>query len=865
MKKSIRMSIMTHCKYMVILFCFLSICFSNSLVNAAEKLEPVILQLKYLHAFQFAGYYAAKAKGYYAEEGLDIIILERDPKKRPAQTVLEGAAQYGVSDAGLLLEQAQGKQVVLLKQIFQHSPLVFLSLKSSGIISPDKFIGKKIMFDTAGGDAPLQAMLANTLGGVEKIIPVPYSYNYEDLITGKTDVLAAYLTDQPYYYKQRGVAVNIIDPKSYGIDFYGDNLFTTEDEIQNHPERVDKMIRATLRGWDYALKHQAEVVDIIIRKYNSKLNRKKLLFEAKMTEMMILPEIIPLGFVTPYRYERIAQFYKRVGLVKSLIDPCDLIYKCSQFTGKKDLPFTPEEKAWLENLDGPLLVANETDWPPFDFAKNGEPKGFSIDLIKLAAQKAGIKLNFINGFKWDELLEKFKRKELDILPAVADIPERHDFMSFTSPYITNPSVLVVHDKSTELNTIDDLEGKRVAVIDGYATATIIEEHYPGIQPVRVNSVLAGLKSVSLGKTDAYVGTFGTISHMLKVNFIPNIKISNESLMEHFKESRLCFGVARERTLLQGILQKGMDAVSPDEFQELRQRWLATTVSTSEKDITFGFSVAEKKWLDKHPKIRLGIDPSWPPFEFTDPDGNYSGISSGIVDELFEIMEKLVPKDKGKAIEEDTGADRTSKSDEMPALDGVNTLKGIRTWRNAAVYQKALLEFSYDYENAAEKILNLIENGNREKAIHIIHTLKGVSGNLAIMEVHAISEALDTGVRQNRDGGTEPLIESLANALSIAITSIRQLDIETEAETTEYEKETMDLSVLRELFRGMLASFDKYNPKAVEPFVEELNRFFEPRKVDPIKRRAERFDFNDAKNEMVKLALAVGIAEEELHG
>jgi len=142
---------MMQCRYILILFYLFCGCFSTSLVYGKQKLEPVILQLKYLHAFQFAGYYAAREKGFYKAEGLDVNIIERDIKKSHIQTVLDGRAQYGVADAGLLLNRAQGDPVVLLNQIFQHSPLVFLTLKSSGIISPDKFIGKKVMFDTTGG------------------------------------------------------------------------------------------------------------------------------------------------------------------------------------------------------------------------------------------------------------------------------------------------------------------------------------------------------------------------------------------------------------------------------------------------------------------------------------------------------------------------------------------------------------------------------------------------------------------------------------------------------------------------------------------------------------------------------------------
>ena len=61
--------------------------------------------------------------------------------------------------------------------------------------------------------------------------------------------------------------------KVIGIDFYGDHFFTTEKEIETHPERVEKMIHATLKGWQYALDNQDEIIDLIIKKYAPKLNR----------------------------------------------------------------------------------------------------------------------------------------------------------------------------------------------------------------------------------------------------------------------------------------------------------------------------------------------------------------------------------------------------------------------------------------------------------------------------------------------------------------------------------------------------------------------------------------------------------------
>ncbi len=121
-----------------------------SISNANEK---VILQLKWLHQFQFAGYYTALEKGFYNDVGLDVEIRQRDLGKNNIDQVLNNEAQYGISDSILLLYRAQNKPVVIISPIFQHSPSVILTLKSGGLDSPYKLNGKKLVFyekDTDG-------------------------------------------------------------------------------------------------------------------------------------------------------------------------------------------------------------------------------------------------------------------------------------------------------------------------------------------------------------------------------------------------------------------------------------------------------------------------------------------------------------------------------------------------------------------------------------------------------------------------------------------------------------------------------------------------------------------------------------------
>ncbi len=112
-----------------------------------------------------------------------------------------------------------------------------------------------------------------------------------------------------------------------------------------------------------------------------------------------------------------------------------ILLMASTVTGKEgDIPLTPEEQQWIEQ--NPVIrVANETDWPPFDFAENGVAVGYSIDLIKSAAKKVGLKYEFVNGFTWDELLEMGRERRVDVFPAIWKNSDREEFLTFTKPYI----------------------------------------------------------------------------------------------------------------------------------------------------------------------------------------------------------------------------------------------------------------------------------------------------------------------------------------------------------------------------------------------------------------------------------------------
>ncbi|MFC2073908.1 ABC transporter substrate-binding protein [Campylobacterota bacterium] len=287
-----------------------------------KPLEKVSVQLKWFYQYQFAGIIVAKEKGFYEKAGLDVTIKERDPAFNNIEQVIKGESEYGVADSVILRYRAEGNPVKVIATIFQHNAMVLISKKESGIVSPYEMKDKKISYQEGLDDSIITSVLAFANLKDKDFIKRPMDFTHMDFISGEVDVSEAYISIEPYWLKEKyGIDVNIIDPKNYGIDFYGDLLFTTEDEIKHHPQRVEAFKNATLKGWAYALQHKEEAIDIILEKYNTRdLNRKQLMYEARITQNLIATNYIPLGESKKERFKVLADLYLTHGLSKRSLD-----------------------------------------------------------------------------------------------------------------------------------------------------------------------------------------------------------------------------------------------------------------------------------------------------------------------------------------------------------------------------------------------------------------------------------------------------------------------------------------------------------------------------------------------------------------
>jgi diguanylate cyclase (GGDEF)-like protein len=308
---------------------------------SAAATDKVRLQLKWQHQFQFAGYYAALAQGYYQAAGLDVEIIPCQPGEDAMQKVLQGKAEFGVGSTELLLLREQGAPVVALAVIFQHSPLVFMTLKRSGLQSIHDLVGRRIVIEP--GSSELYAYLREEGISADKFTLLPHGFDTKDLLAGNVDALSAYVTDEPFELRKAGQEYVLYSPRVAGIDFYGDNLFTTESLLRLKPKMVKAFREASLKGWGYAMQHPEELVQLIHSRYSQRHSIEHLRFEAAQMAPLLQAALVEIGHMNLGRWQHIAKTYTKLGMMKPDFNITGFLY---------DPNPPPPDLRWLYALIG---------------------------------------------------------------------------------------------------------------------------------------------------------------------------------------------------------------------------------------------------------------------------------------------------------------------------------------------------------------------------------------------------------------------------------------------------------------------------------------------------------------------------------
>ncbi len=292
------------------------------LAHAADK---VVLQLAWEHQFQFAGYYAALWQGYYDAAGLDVQIQSAYRSNGSAINVVDevvtGRAQFGIGSSNLLLAIDAGQPISILAPIFQKSPAAVASLKQVPLSSPQDLVGLTIASDKVNPMAmELRALLAYHGLDPDSVNFVDLPKTFQTLLDNKADAILTYAPPAPYFAHEAGVEFNLLLPVEHGVKFYGDTLFTHRELTQSDPELVERFIKASARGWHYALHNKAEMVERIshdLPRYRYPARDAYALNQAfadQIDELMVYP-YVEVGQNSVPRWHQIHDALRELGFV----------------------------------------------------------------------------------------------------------------------------------------------------------------------------------------------------------------------------------------------------------------------------------------------------------------------------------------------------------------------------------------------------------------------------------------------------------------------------------------------------------------------------------------------------------------------
>lgn len=313
--------------------------------SPAFATEKIVLQLRWDYQFQFAGYIAADMMGYYEAEGLDVDIRSAiKPDKSIVSAigeVEEGRAQFGIGGADILIARDKGAPLVVLASIFQNSASAFYALKDTEINNLADFTQLKVarrVNDLI--DVELQAMLRSEGIDIKQVKPHKHQAGYEHLLDGRVDVMPGYRISFPFELRVAEIDIRSVTPSQYGVGFYGDSLFTTEELVSNEPEMVDAFLRASIKGWQYALEHPEEIADRI----SEELPRSAYLKDIQgfnrfqiqgVTDLAMFP-VVKIGHINPQRWAMMHRHLQKSGLVARPLDLSQFIYDPGRAKAKRE-------------------------------------------------------------------------------------------------------------------------------------------------------------------------------------------------------------------------------------------------------------------------------------------------------------------------------------------------------------------------------------------------------------------------------------------------------------------------------------------------------------------------------------------------
>ncbi len=245
--------------------------FCSSIAFAQDKLT---LQLKWVTQAQFAGYYVAKDKGFYKDAGLDVTVKAGGPDINPSQVIAGGGADVIVDwMPSALATREKGVPLVNISQVFKRSGMMLTCRKDSGVKTPKDFAGRTLGVWFYGNEYPFLSWMDKlgykTSGDANAVKVLKQGFNVDPLLQKQADCISTMTYNEYWQLIESGMKADeliVFKYEDQGVATLEDGLYTLEKSLADAKmaDKLARFLKASLKGWDYAIKHQDEAVKIVL-------------------------------------------------------------------------------------------------------------------------------------------------------------------------------------------------------------------------------------------------------------------------------------------------------------------------------------------------------------------------------------------------------------------------------------------------------------------------------------------------------------------------------------------------------------------------------------------------------------------------
>ena len=254
---------------------------------------------------------------------------------------------------------------------------------------------------------------------------------------------------------------------------------------------------------------------------------------------------------------------------------------------------TAQEMAWIDAHARQLRVAPEENYPPFSYLESGVWHGLSAEMTQLLQNRLGTKFQILPAQNLNVILANAQQGNSEMVTSLKETQERSRYLSFTQPYISVPTAIIVKAGFSGGSWPNSFVGKRVAVGKGYGVQSFLENDYPEVKLTLVPDDLDGMRKLSFGEVDAVIMDVASASF-----FIEREKISNLRIYEAFPYSYdLAFGVRKDQPMLHSILVKTLASIPDQDRQAIFDKWI--TLNQDPLSLIW-------KWISRWLPVLIGI-------------------------------------------------------------------------------------------------------------------------------------------------------------------------------------------------------------------------------------------------------------------